>query len=179
MFIKACGMTREEQIEWAVELGYTAVGIVLHPRSPRYCASERARELARFAGKRIVRVAVSLEFAEVEPVRDDFDFIQIYEYRPVKNLILAGDRYNNEECDYFLYDTSRGDGSRKTYPAWLEDIGPRLILSGGLRPGNVGDVIKTYGCFGVDASSGLEGERGVKDYSLMKDFIGEVRDACR
>src|SRR3954454_11897694 len=45
--IKICGLTREQDVDAAVEAGADAIGLVLYPRSPRYVAPGRAAELAR------------------------------------------------------------------------------------------------------------------------------------
>ena len=51
-----------------------------------------------------------------------------------------------------------------------------MILAGGLTPENVALGIQATKPFGVDVSSGVEGEvKGVKDISLVKEFMKEVR----
>jgi phosphoribosylanthranilate isomerase len=45
--IKICGLTREQDVDAAVQAGADAVGFVLYPPSPRYVTPERAAELAR------------------------------------------------------------------------------------------------------------------------------------
>ena len=45
--IKICGLTRESDLDAAVEAGADAVGFVLYPKSPRYVSMARAAELAR------------------------------------------------------------------------------------------------------------------------------------
>lgn len=45
--IKICGLTREQDVEAAVEAGADAVGFVLYGQSPRYVSAERAAQLAR------------------------------------------------------------------------------------------------------------------------------------
>ena len=45
--IKICGLTREQDVDAAVEAGADAIGFVLYPRSPRFVTAERARELIR------------------------------------------------------------------------------------------------------------------------------------
>jgi phosphoribosylanthranilate isomerase len=45
--IKICGLTREQDVDAAVEAGADAIGLVLYPKSPRYVSAERAAELAR------------------------------------------------------------------------------------------------------------------------------------
>lgn len=45
--IKICGITREEDLAQAVNVGADAVGFVFHPSSKRYVSPERAGELCR------------------------------------------------------------------------------------------------------------------------------------
>jgi phosphoribosylanthranilate isomerase len=45
--IKICGLTREQDIDAAVDAGADAVGFVMYPKSPRYIDPERAAQLAR------------------------------------------------------------------------------------------------------------------------------------
>lgn len=44
--IKICGLTREQDVDAAIEAGADAVGFVLYPASPRAVSVERARQLA-------------------------------------------------------------------------------------------------------------------------------------
>ncbi|HEV7458036.1 MAG TPA: phosphoribosylanthranilate isomerase [Roseococcus sp.] len=50
-------------------------------------------------------------------------------------------------------------------------VGRPWLLAGGLTPDNVAEAIVTSGAAGVDASSGLERERGVKDPALLAAFV--------
>ena len=59
------------------------------------------------------------------------------------------------------------------------DRWPRLILAGGLHPGNLADAIRVTNPFGVDVASGVESERGVKDLTLVRDFIHAARQATQ
>ena len=45
--IKICGLTREQDVDAAVNAGADAIGFVLYPKSPRFVSPERAAELAR------------------------------------------------------------------------------------------------------------------------------------
>ncbi|MGI9217858.1 MAG: phosphoribosylanthranilate isomerase [Hydrogenophaga sp.] len=45
--IKICGLTRESDVDAAVQAGADAIGFVLYPHSPRYVSPERSGELAR------------------------------------------------------------------------------------------------------------------------------------
>lgn len=45
--IKICGLTREQDVDAAVDAGADAIGFVLYPKSPRHVSAERAASLAR------------------------------------------------------------------------------------------------------------------------------------
>ncbi len=45
--IKICGLTREADVDAAVQAGADAIGLVLYGQSPRFVSPERAAELAR------------------------------------------------------------------------------------------------------------------------------------
>jgi len=74
-----------------------------------------------------------------------------------------------------VYDASVGSGVFKAFPKWLKDVEGRLIVAGGLNQDNVCNVIGKIKPFGVDVSSGVEKD-GVKNFELMKDFIGAARN---
>jgi len=180
MFVKVCGITRAEQLDWAVELGYSAAGVVLHPESSRYCGLDRAAELARHARGRISTVAVGITFSEVAPVADAFDFVQVYEYQNGERVICAGDsELIASDSSLFMYDSSRGTGRIGTLPAWLHDVRWKLIISGGLTSRNVAGIVREFQPFGVDVSSAVESAPGKKNYEQMKEFINEVCNASR
>ena len=44
--IKICGLTREQDVDAAVQAGADAIGLVLYPKSPRFVTAERAAQLA-------------------------------------------------------------------------------------------------------------------------------------
>jgi len=52
-----------------------------------------------------------------------------------------------------------------------------ILLAGGLTPDNVEDAICTVRPWGVDVSSGIECEPGIKDFRKMQRFIESARAA--
>ena len=177
MFVKVCGMTSFEHIDWAVEAGYSAVGIVMHAKSPRYCDVNKARALADYARGKIAVVGVALGIEELHGIESSFDFVQLYRWADVDNLIYAGDSIpGGKRMRHFMYDLSRGAGRFERPPEWVRERSGEIILSGGLDCGNVRDVVREYMPFGVDVSSGVESSPGTKDRQLMMEFIEEVRN---
>ena len=52
-----------------------------------------------------------------------------------------------------------------------------IILAGGLSPENVKETLK-YGFYGVDVSSSVEKEKGVKDPEKVRAFITNAKKSA-
>lgn len=85
----------------------------------------------------------------------------------------------------FLFDShAKGEagGSGRTFD-WARvpaEFARPFLVAGGLTPDNVFEAIRATGCWGVDVSSGIEGETpGVKDIAKMRRFVAEVARADR
>lgn len=55
----------------------------------------------------------------------------------------------------------------------------RILLAGGLRPGNVAEAVRAVHPFGVDTASGVESAPGRKDARLVRQFVEQARAALR
>lgn len=78
--VKICGLTREADIDLALELGADFCGFIVYPKSPRGLSLERAVELSSRVpeGKRVL-VDVETGPDELERRRDaGFDYFQIH-----------------------------------------------------------------------------------------------------
>ncbi len=174
MFVKVCGIKNFEEIDWACELGYSAIGIVVYPESKRFVNFKKAVKLFEYAKGNIVTVAVSLYFNDVKKFKKYADFLQCYEKVKVENLIFATDTEPDfNDFQFILYDASKGRGDFKNFPQWIKKYRENLIIAGGLTPKNIKKIIDEFKPSGVDVSSGVE-INGKKNYNLMKEFIEQI-----
>jgi len=199
-YIKFCGITREQDLATAVELGVSAVGFVLWPRSPRHVDVARVAGLVRMLPPAVVPVGVF-----VSPARDEIDraigeagirVAQVHgaSRTPLEDLgcevwIAAslsehGDMVPHvvEELTVLLdaHDPARHGGTGRTVD-WSHAASVaakrRVMLAGGLTPTNVADAVRRVRPFGVDVASGIEVAPGVKDPDSMRAFVAAVRKA--
>ncbi len=78
--VKICGLTREADVDLALELGADFCGFIVYPKSPRALSLARATELARRVppGQRVL-VDVETDGGELQRRRDaGFDIFQIH-----------------------------------------------------------------------------------------------------
>ncbi len=90
-----------------------------------------------------------------------------------------------ESVDYFLFDYKplQGDlpgGNSKSFD-WkiLKNLETKKqwFLSGGININNIKQIIDDINPFGVDLSSGVEKELGIKDNHIINNFIGKLKNA--
>jgi phosphoribosylanthranilate isomerase len=110
--------------------------------------------------------------------------------RPVWKAIAAGaegdlDALDAWPVDAILLDTPTPDrgGSGRSFDwglaraARLRHPARRLVLAGGLHPGNVADAIAAALPWAVDVASGVESAPGVKDAGKLAAFVAAARAA--
>lgn len=206
--IKICGITSEEAALAAVDAGADALGFVFVERTPRYIEPERAFEIMSALPPLVSTVGVFRdaeldEFIEIEQ-RCPTDFSQLHGseeetlVRACGPRVIRGFRFDAatierelarwdalEEVDALLVDGSAG-GTGETFD-WAGLAGPMarvstpVMIAGGLHAQNVGEAIAACRPYGVDVSSGVEAEPGVKDPAKVRAFCRAVRaaDAAR
>ena len=100
-----------------------------------------------------------------------------------KNDLIKIDKYKS--VDYFLFDYKpiKGElpgGNSKSFD-WsilknLETEKP-WFLSGGINTNNIAQILTDINPLGVDLSSGVEKELGIKDNHIINNFIEKLKDA--
>ncbi len=79
----------------------------------------------------------------------------------------------------FIFDSHLKGGTGQTFD-WSRlpiDLHHPFLLAGGITPENVFDAIAATVPWGVDVSSGIELQPGIKDGDKMRQFVEEVRRA--
>lgn len=194
--MKICGVTRPQAVEAALREGADALGFVFHPPSPRCLSPERASQLAEPVPPGVMRVAVMLRprqaewdrvIAAFEPdcVQADADSLaglRLPEGLRKLPVYRDHEKFDAEEypCDEtFLFesaDSGKGRAANREHAAVLARRA-RVMLAGGLDPGNVAAAIRRVRPWGVDVSSGVESSPGVKDPGRVRAFIRAARGA--
>jgi phosphoribosylanthranilate isomerase len=204
--VKICGITNVGDAVAAVRLGASMLGFVF-AESPRRAETSTVRSIRRIVGGDVKTVGVFTdESDEVLRLMDEcgLDYAQLHGYQTeefaarigrerVIRAVRVKSRYFDrlrmtisefQEASFYLLDTYKegiAGGTGETFDwelaAQANEFGRPIILSGGLRPENVGQAIRQVRPFAVDVSSGVELEPGVKDHEKIEEFIANVKRA--
>ncbi len=199
-WVKICGMTSHEAVQATVDGGADAMGFVLAPGSPRALTLDRARDLAEGVPIATFIVTVDLPPGEVLVAAEHVGVTGIQAHGK-RSLDVAAEAVEAgylsiapvpvgpsgptielsevPESSLPLFDTASSVQHGGTGIAFdwgkMPAPGRPFILAGGLGPDNVAAAIEAVHPFGVDASSRLESEPGVKDPSRIVAFIQEAK----
>jgi indole-3-glycerol phosphate synthase/phosphoribosylanthranilate isomerase len=162
--VKVCGLTRQEDVDLAVEAGADMLGFILADASPR-----RAPGVLDVPEDRL---SVAVFVGEPEDTRADL--VQLYnreegrvrgreavllrEGEPVAKVI---DLPWEEEDPLHLQRAVMTEG--------------RVMLAGRLGPDNVRQAVSAVRPWAVDAASRLESKPGIKDEAKVREFVAAAR----
>jgi len=193
-WVKVCGLTRESDVSDAVDAGADALGFVLAEGSPRRISAQRAAGL--MDGVPALRILVTVDAAPdtiadmveatgadgIQPHGRDAAAAALWARQAgffVLRPIGIGSVFEIPDGQIPLLDSAAGDRHGGTGIAldWAAIDGPErpFVLAGGLDPGNVREAVATLHPWGVDASSGLESEPGIKDGARVAAFVEEAK----
>jgi phosphoribosylanthranilate isomerase len=200
--IKICGLTREADVDAAVQAGADAVGFVLYEKSSRHVSLARAAELARRLPAFVTPVAllVNASDAEVSAAMAALPLalLQFHGDETPQRCQAAGRPYlraarMSEGFDLLDFATQFSNAQAILLDAHVEGYGgggkvfdwslipanvpSPVVLSGGLHAGNVTEGILQVRPWAVDVSSGVEADKGIKDAALIRRFCDAVREA--
>ena len=200
--IKICGIRHIPQAIKIADFGATHIGMIYFPKSPRHIEIPQIQSIASaIKGKaKSVAVVVNPELSEVRRLLNIVDIIQFHgdeDIEFVKNFpkerVFKAFRIKDEKdinkmepffkegytvlIDAFSEKAYGGTGKQidRDIAKKVIDMYDRVILSGGLSPENLEELLKELKPYGVDASSKLEKEPGIKDLEKTRRFIEIVR----
>ncbi|MHB8718321.1 MAG: phosphoribosylanthranilate isomerase [Candidatus Dormibacteria bacterium] len=205
MIVKVCGVRSAAVAASALDAGADWIGVVREPRSVRHASAAEAAEVAAAVRGRgsLVAVMVSPSLASCLSVAEELgvDAVQAHG-RIDPSLALASPvpvipainqpAHGQDLVDpwwpdcLILLDAPLGGEELPGGTGRSVDLERaaalarhrRLILAGGLGPGNVARAIAAVGPAGVDASSGLESSPGVKDVERVVAYVSAARAAA-
>ncbi len=206
MKVKICGITNLADARYASAAGSDYLGFVQYSGSRRYVAPSTAAEIIGWiSGPQSVGVFVDEDPIKVNEMAEaaNFDLVQLHGTESVQTCSQIGQpiikAFSVRDSDtvesvrarmnpfggvaaFFLldaYDPDVRGGTGKTID-WtiVRELASEfpLFLAGGLTPANVVEAAKSTQPMGVDISSGLEFEPGVKDFTRIDTFFGVLRD---
>jgi phosphoribosylanthranilate isomerase len=199
VFVKICGVTTEADALLAVGMGAAAVGFVFAP-SPRQMRPDTVADIVKRLPLETVTVGVFRDESPQRVVevanRIGLHAVQLHGMESIDDTLWVSqrvgctikafpaghrniDRFDEYGAQFLLIDGAN-PGSGELFDWRLAegvDDPTRLIVSGGLRPDNVGQAIAHLRPWGVDVSTGVESSPGVKDPAKLRDFIAAVRVA--
>jgi phosphoribosylanthranilate isomerase len=162
--VKVCGLTRQEDVDVAVEAGADMLGFIFAEGSPR-----RAPAVLDVPE---TSISVAVFVGNAEETGADLDQIYPTETGKVRGrygALMRGDAYVALVYDQPWQDT---DPHHWTDAATAQG---RVVLAGKLGPENVREAIATVHPWGVDAASSLETEPGVKDHARVRAYVEAAR----
>ena len=198
--VKICGITRPEDARQAAQCGADAIGLVFYSKSPRAVDAEKARKIVQDLPAFVTRVGlfVNMPRDEIQQILQSvsLDILQFhgdesaedcrgYNKPYIKALRMKQDidvvkealRYPDAAgilLDSYQPGVPGGTGTTFDWNVIPGEMANSLILAGGLGPANVAEAIANIRPYAVDVSGGVESEKGIKDHSLIRDFINEV-----
>lgn len=161
--VKVCGLTRQEDVDAAVDAGVDMVGFILAAESPRRADAVLA------APDTVLRVAVFV--GEVEET--DADLVQFYGredgHRSRDAVLLRGGEQVGS-----VVDLPWGESD----PSHLERAKAatgRVMLAGGLGPENVAEAIAEVRPWAVDSARSTEDSAGIKNHDAIRQWVQATR----
>jgi phosphoribosylanthranilate isomerase len=203
MRIKICGITNLDDAMAAVDYGADALGFVFFKQSPRYIPCKKAVAIIEKLPPCLTTVGVFVnedpEQIEKVAAMTGIDVVQLHGNEPPEKIVFSRRIikairvkslesldpliYFKDWVSAFLLDTYTPDIFGGTGRIFNWDIAVeakqfgRIILAGGLTPDNIAEAVRWVRPYGVDVSSGVESEKGKKDYKKLELFIERARGA--
>ncbi len=195
MKIKICGITKLEDAQLCVEYGVDAIGFIFYPKSKRYITPEKAKNISNALPPFVhqVGVFVNEEIDEVNRIAsiskltavqlhgtESLEYISKINY-PVLKSFGVDESFNFSILDKYkscgilldVKDTNQYGGTGKSFNWDLipKEIRTKVIIAGGVGINDVEIISNNINPYGVDVSSSVETEPGIKDKAKVIELL--------
>jgi phosphoribosylanthranilate isomerase len=202
--VKICGITNLSDALTAAELGAAALGFIFVRSSRRWIDPTVARNIIRELPASVTPVGVfadapreyvssvigetGLRAVQLHGDESPDDLLDL-PVPVIKSFRVDGQFEMNRMERYaaaaFLLDTGGMGalgGTGKTFDwniAAEAATRGRIILAGGLHPGNISEAIERVGPYAVDINSGVEATPGIKDHMKLMQLFDNIITVTR
>ncbi|MCP3967917.1 MAG: phosphoribosylanthranilate isomerase [Lentisphaerae bacterium] len=191
--LKICGITRREDVAFAVEAGADFLGFIFHEPSPRHTNVKNVKLITRGLPEKIKKVGifVNQSLTEIQQIACmcDLDIIQLHGPYTAEDAIAIG---QEKVWKAFNFNDPKAVEQSRDFPAavivadamtrekhggtgidcnWqdaaeIARLRP-LVLAGGLSPANALEAALAVEPYAIDLNSGIEQAPGIKDLKLI------------
>ena len=136
---------------------------------------------------------LNIKYIQLHGNEDDIYISKLKDKFDVKIIKAIGIRSKNDlekikmypNIDYYLFDYKPNinelpGGNARSFD-WniIKNLKTKKqwFLSGGVNSNNIKQIVDDINPFGVDLSSGVEKELGIKDNQIINNFIGKLNNA--
>ena len=204
--VKICGIGDAAMALVAAEAGADFIGLVFVPNTPRLVTLAQAAQIVKELGSdgpKVVGLFMDAPVGEINAIAEvvGLDYVQLSGNeaptlvaqlnRPVIKTVRCGGQHIDEllsEAEMWhkvgatvLLDAPGTAGGQGKLADWdnAAAVAARypIILAGGLNPANVAEASALVQPWGIDVSSGVERERGVKDATLVRAFVKAAKQS--
>lgn len=198
--VKVCGITNLEDALTCVKYGVSALGFVF-AHSKRQVDPEKVYQISRQLSPFIVKVGVFVDEdpLQIKEILQDcrLDLAQLHgretpdDCEPLGGRVIKAFRVGHDPPDPLwrgaairgvLVDSyspviAGGTGTAFDWKlaADYKQLGFSLILAGGLNPNNIKAAVRAVRPDGVDLSSGVEREPGLKDAGKIGSLMSRIK----
>lgn len=201
MFVKICGVTTEADAVAVADAGADAIGLNFTSTSRRRVTVEQAQSIVSAVPDSVLTVgvfrdhladevidivrSVGLDAAQLHGAETPATSRRVHAAVPLLfRAMAAGDpqlsSIDEHGADVVLLDAPVPGGGVPFDWTLVGDLTARhrVLLAGGLRPGNVAEAVRAVRPWGVDVASGVEASPGRKDPDAVLRFVEAARDAA-
>lgn len=129
------------------------------------------------------QIHINFDFQELDKLSNEYKeklILALKVNQINKESVIKKIKQFHDQIFAFLIDNSEGHGTKFDFDLVREILretnDARIILAGGIDINNIEKITKNLKSYGIDVSSSLELEKGVKDPIKIKNFLEKIKE---